>query len=45
MWMSSLQDALKKLMKKEGFETIDGIHYTQEQYRAIHDYVLRQIFG
>ena len=32
-------------MKKEGFETIDGIHYTQEQYRAIHDYALRQIFG
>ncbi len=32
-----------KLLKKEGFETPDGIHYTNATYTVIHDYVVKEL--
>lgn len=30
-------------LKENGFETVDGLHYTQETYQSIHDFAVRQI--
>lgn len=30
-------------LKENGFETVDGLHYTDETYKKIHDYVVNEI--
>ena len=32
-------------MKQEGFETVDGLHYTEETYQNIHRYSVQAIYG
>ncbi len=32
-------------MTTYGFVSVDGVHYSEEQYRAIHDYAVRAIFS
>lgn len=29
-------------LKETGFQTVDGLHYTEETYKAIHDYAIQQ---
>ena len=53
--ISLLNEALKKawpdryldsssMLLKDGFETVDGIHFTEKTYLLIHDFVVRQLF-
>ncbi len=32
-------------LKKNGFESVDGIHYSEETYLAIHDFVFSKLFS
>ena len=32
-------------MTREGFEDVDGIHYSEDQYCLIHDYAVRAVLG
>ena len=32
-------------MKADGFETVDGVHYTESQYRKIHDFAVDAIIA
>lgn len=31
------------MLRKNGFETVDGIHYTEECYLTIHDFVVKEL--
>ena len=32
-------------LNMNGFETVDGVHYTEDTYRMIHDFAVKQIFS
>ena len=32
-------------LKSDGFDTVDGLHYTTRTYLRIHDYVVKELFG
>ena len=42
-WPDRYLDSSSMLLK-DGFETVDGIHFTEKTYLAIHDFVVRQLF-
>ncbi len=33
------------MLEEDGFETVDGIHFTEECYIAIHDFVVDELYG
>ena len=32
-------------LKSNGFDTVDGLHFTRDTYLKIHDFVVNELFG